>query len=127
MTLRMKPFELFSGLIQLNLSGLSFGNLQLKLLGLLRNFDSKLLNLQSKLFDLRFICSPILFECEVVFLLLPCRQSPLFELFLVPVHFKLELVHLLVRLEDHVLDVVEAVLLVCDALLELFYLVPQTA
>jgi len=50
----------------------------------------------------------------------------LFEFFLVPVHFKFELVHALVGLENHVLDVVQTVLLVSDALLQLLDFVLQT-
>jgi hypothetical protein len=50
-------------------------------------------------------------------------ESPLLKFLLVPIHFKFELVHALIRFEDHVLDVVEAVLLVSNPLLQLFYLV----
>ena len=50
----------------------------------------------------------------------------MFEFFLVPVHFKFELVHALVGLENHVLDVVQTVLLVSDALLQLLDFVLQT-
>ena len=51
----------------------------------------------------------------------------MFQLLLVPVHFKFELVHALVGLKDHILNVVEAVLLISDALLKLFNLVLESA
>jgi hypothetical protein len=39
-------------------------------------------------------------------------QRPLLQLLLVPVHLQLELVHVFIRFEDRVLDVVQSVLLV---------------
>jgi hypothetical protein len=56
-------------------------------------------------------------QLAVDFVSLDGGERPLLELLLIPVHLKLELVHLLVRLEDHILDVVQAVLLVGHALL----------
>ena len=50
----------------------------------------------------------------------------MFQLFLVPVHFKFELVHALVCFEDHILNVIETVLLISYALLKLFNFVLES-
>lgn len=63
----------------------------------------------------------------MIFLLLPCCKSPLFKLFLIPVHFKLEFVHLFVRLEDHVLDIIQPVLEIRRGLVKLFEVICEPA
>ena len=126
-TLGMHAFELLSGLIELDLCGLSLSDLLLEFLGLAGDLDGKFLNIEGEFLDLGLVSTSVLLECEVILLLLSSSECPLFELLLIPVHLKLELIHLLVGLEDHVLDVVEAVLLVGDPLLELLDLVLETA
>jgi hypothetical protein len=113
----MKTLELFGCLVKLNLGGLGLGDLLLEFSALAAYFNSQFLNLEGKLLDFSLISASVLLEGEIVLLFLAGGEGPLFQLFLVPVHFKFELVHFLVSLEDHVLDVVEAVLLVGNALL----------
>jgi hypothetical protein len=113
----MKTLELFGCLVKLNLGGLSLSDLLLEFTALAAYFNSQFLNLEGKLLDFSLISTSVLLEGEIVLLFLAGGEGPLFQLFLVPVHFKFELVHFLVGLEDHVLDVVEAVLLVGNALL----------
>ena len=117
MALLMKTLELFGCLVKFNLGGLGLGNLLFEFTALATYFNGQFLNLEGKLLDFSLISTSVLLEGEIVLLLLAGSEGPLFQLFLVPVHFKFELVHLLVGLEDHVLDVVEAVLLVGNALL----------
>lgn len=102
----MQPLELFGSFIQLNLSSLRFSYFLFQLVGLASYFNRELLDLQRQLFDFGFICASVFLKSEVVFFLLTCRESPLLQLFLVPVHLEFELVHSLVGLEDHVLNVV---------------------
>lgn len=123
----MQTLEFLSGLIEFNLRGLGFGYFLLKLLALVANFYSKFLDLKSKFFDFGLVSSSVLLESQVIFLLLACCQCPLLKFLLVPVHFKFKLVHAFVRFEDHVLDVVEAVLLISHALLKLLNLVLKSA
>jgi len=106
MSLRMESFEFFGGLIKLNLGSLSFGNFSFKFVGFSCNFDGKFFNLECKLLDFGLICSSILLKGEVILFLLSGSKGPLLELLLIPIHLKLELIHLLVSLEDHVLDIV---------------------
>ncbi len=119
----MQTFEFFSRLIQLDLSGLRFSDLLFKLLTLVTHLNGQLFDLKSELFDFGFVSTPILLKSEVVFLLLSGCESPLFELLLVPIHLQLKLIHAFIGFEDHVLDVVKTVLLVCNALFELLNLV----
>jgi len=119
----MKTFELFSGLIKFDLGGLSFRYFLLELLAFVSHFDCEFLDLKSQLLNLGLVSATILFKSQVVFLFLAGSERPLFKLLLVPVHFKFKLVHTLISFEDHILNVVEAVLLVCDALLKLFDLI----
>lgn len=126
-TVLVQALELLGGPIKLNLRGLSLGDFLFKLSCLLGCIHRQLFNSERQLLDLRLISTSVLFEGKVVFFLLSCGQGPLFELFLVPVHFKFELVHALVRLENHVLNVVQAVLLIGDTLFKLFYLVLEPA
>ena len=100
----------------------------LEFLRLPGHFDCELFDVKSQLFDLGLVSTTILLKGEVILLLLSGSEGPLFELLLVPVHLELELVHLLICLEDHVLDVVQSVLLVSHALLKLlnFVLEPAT-
>jgi len=123
----MHAFELLGGLIELDLCGLSLSDLLLEFLGLACDLDGKFLDVKGEFLDLGLVSPSVLFECEVILFLLSGSECPLFELLLVPVHLKLELIHLFIGLEDHVLDVVETVLLVSDPLLELLYLVLETA
>lgn len=120
MALLMQTFEFFCGLVKLNLGGLSLSDLLLKLVGLAGHLDSEFFDLECQLLDFGLVCTTILLKGEVVFLLLAGSERPLLQLLLVPVHLQLELVHLLVGLEDHVLDVVQAILLVSDAVVKLF-------
>ena len=117
MALRMKSFELLGGFIELNLSSLCLSNFLLEFCSLSSNFDGKLLNLKSKFLDLSLISSSVLLESQVILFLLSGRKRPLLQFFLVPVHLKFELVHLLIRLENLILDVVETILLVSNSLL----------
>ena len=117
MSLRMESFEFFSSLVKLNLGSLSLSHFLFKLVSLLSDLDSELFDLKGELLDFGLICSSILLKSEVIFLLLSGGKGPLLELFLIPVHFKLELIHLLVGLEDHVLDVVESILLVSNSVI----------
>ena len=89
------------------------------------HFDSKFLDVEGQLFDLSLICTAILLESKVILFFLTSGESPLFELLLVPVHLELELIHLLICLEDHVLNVVETILLVGNPLLKLLNLVAK--
>ena len=100
----------------------------LEFLRLPGHLDCELFDVKSQLFDLGLVSTTILLKGEVILLLLSGSEGPLFELLLVPVHLELELVHLLICLEDHVLDVVQSVLLVSNALLKLlnFVLEPAT-
>jgi len=125
--LSMKSFEFLGCLIKFNLGCLGLCNLLLKFLCFASDFDSELLNVQSKLLDLGFISSAILFQSKVIFLLLSGSQGPLFQLLLVPVHLQFELIHLLIRFENHVLYVVQPVLLVSDSLVKLLNFVSQAS
>ena len=127
MTLRVQSFEFFCGFVQLNLGSLCLSDFLLEFVCFLGNLNGKFLNLEGKLLDLGLIGSSVLLQGEVVFFLLSGGKSPLLQLLLIPVHFELELVHALVGLEDHVLDIVETVLLVGDTLLQLLNLVLETA
>ena len=127
MTLLVQPFEFFGGLVQLDLRSLRLSHFLLQLGCLLGHLHGQLLNLEGQFFDFGLICTSVLLQRQVVFLLLASGQSPLLQLFLIPVHFELELVHAFIRLEDHVLNVVQSVLLVCNALLQLFNFVLQSA
>lgn len=119
----MKTLELFCCLVQLDLCGLRLCNFLLQFIGFAGYFNGEFFYLQSKLFDLSLIRTSVLLQSQVILLLLSGSESPLLKFLLVPIHFKFELVHALIRFEDHVLDVVEAVLLVSNPLLQLFYLV----
>ena len=125
--LLMQPFEFLCSLVELNLGGLRLSDLLLEFVGLTSHLNGKFFDLKGQLLDLGLISSSELFKSQVVLLLLARGKSPLLKLFLVPIHLQLELVHALVRLEDHVLNVVETVLLVSDPLLQLLDLVAQTA
>lgn len=125
--LGVEAFELLCGLVELDLGGLSLGDLLLELLGLAGHLDGELLDVEGQLLDFGLVGTSVLLEGEVVLFLLSGGEGPLFELLLVPVHLELELVHLLVGLEDHVLDVVEAVLLVGHPLVQLLDLVFEAA
>lgn len=125
MSLLVEPFELLCGLVEFYLRGLGLGDFVFEFFGLARHLDGELLDLQRQLLDLGLVGSAILLEREVVLLLLARRERPLLQLFLVPVHLQLVLVHPLVRLEDRVLNVVQPVLLVRDPLLQLLNFVPQ--
>ena len=113
----MESFELFGGLVEFDLGSLSLSDFLLEFSSFAGNFDGQLLNLERQLLDLGLISSSVLLESQVVLFLLSGGKCPLFELFLVPVHLQFELIHLLVGLEDLILDVVEAILLVSDPLL----------
>ena len=123
----MQTFEFFCGLVQLDLGGLRLSHFLFQLGCLASDLDGEFLDLEGELLDFGLVGAAELLESEVVFLFLAGGKGPLLQFLLVPVHFELELVHALVRLEDHVLNVVQAVLLVSDALFKLLNLVAQTA
>ena len=125
-SLLMEAFEFFGGLVKFNLGGLSFSDLLLELGSLAGNLDGELFDLEGQLLNLGLISSSEFLKSEVILFLLAGGKSPLLQLLLIPIHLKLELIHALVGLEDHVLDVVESVLLVCDSLLQFLDLVTQT-
>jgi len=120
MAFLMKAFELFSGLVKLNLGGLCFRYFLLELFALVAHLNGKLFDLESKFLDLGLVCSAVLLKSQVVLFLLASSECPLFELLLIPVHFKFELVHALVGFKDHILDIIKTILLVRNALLQLF-------
>ena len=125
--LLMQPFEFLCSLVEFNLGGLRLSDFLLELIGLTGHLNSKFFDLKGQFLDLGLISSSELLKRQVVFLLLARGKRPLLQFFLVPIHLQLELVHALICLEDHVLNVVETVLLVGDALLQLLDLVAQTA
>jgi hypothetical protein len=127
MSLRVEPLKLLSSLIKLDLRSLGLSNFFLEFVGFFSNFNGKLFDLEGKLLDLGLISSSVFLESEVILLLLSGSKSPLLKLFLVPVHLKFELIHLLISLEDHVLDVVQTILLVGDPVVELLDLIFQTS
>lgn len=120
MSFLMKSFKLFSSLIKLDLGCLSFCNFLFELICFTRDFNCELLNLKCELFYFGFISPSIFFQSQVIFLFLSCSKCPLFKLFLVPIHFKFKLIHALISFENHVLNVVETILLVGYSLLQLF-------
>lgn len=122
----MQTFEFFGSLVQFDLGGLGLGDLLLKLLALVADFNGQLLDLEGKLLDLGLVSTAVLLEGEVILLLLSGGEGPLFQLLLIPVHLQFELVHALVSLENHILNVVQAILLVRDSLLKLFDFVLKT-
>ncbi len=123
----MQTFEFFSSLVQFDLSGLSLCDFLLELLCFASDFDGKFLDLKSKLLDFSLISTSELFESQVVLFFLAGGESPLLKFLLIPIHLELELVHTLVCLEDHILNVVQTILLVSNPLLKLLNLVAQTA
>lgn len=104
--LRVEALELLSCLVKLNLGGLSLCDLFFELVGLSCYLNCKLLNLKSELLDLSLISTSVFLKSEVILLLLAGCKGPLFKLLLIPVHLKLKLVHFLICLENHILDVV---------------------
>ena len=126
MSLLMQPFEFFGSLVKLDLSGLRLSHFLLQLVGLAGHLHGQFLDLKGELLYLGLISSSELLQGQVILFLLSGGKGPLFQLLLVPVHLELELVHALVRLEDHVLNIVQAVLLVCNSLLQLLNLVSET-
>ena len=125
--LLMDAFEFFGGLVELNLCSLSLSDFLFELLGLAGDLDCKLFDLEGELLDLGLISASELLEREVIFFFLARGKGPLLQFFLVPVHLKLKLVHAFVSLKDHVLNVVESVLLISNSLLQLLDLVSETA
>ena len=85
-TLLMQTFEFLRGLVQLNLSGLSFGHFLLQLLCFAGDLNCKFFNLEGEFLDFGLISSSELLEGKVVFLLLAGGKCPLLQLLLVPVH-----------------------------------------
>ena len=120
MSLSMKPFELFCCLIQFYLCCLSFSNLFLKFCCLSSNLNCKFFYIESQFLYFSLICSSILFQCQIILLFLSSCKCPLFQFFLIPVHFKLILIHFLICFEDHILNVIQSILLISYPLLKLF-------
>jgi len=118
--LLVKAFEFLSSFIKFNLGCLSFSYFLLKLFAFMANFNCELFYLQSQLFNFSFISSSVFFKSQIVFFFLASCKCPLLQLLLVPIHLKFELVHALICLEDHILDVIKSILLICDSLLEFF-------
>lgn len=108
------------------MSGLGLRNFLFELFTLAANLNGELFDLKCELLDLGFVGASVLLECEVIFLFLPGCKRPLLQFLLVPVHLQLKLVHTLVGFKDHVLNVVQAILLVGNPLLQLFYFVLET-
>ena len=123
MSLCMKSLELLCGLIKLDLGGLSLCHLLFKFFSLPGYLNSKFFDVKSKFLNLGLISTAILLEGQVILFLLSGSEGPLLELLLVPVHLKLELIHLLVCLEDHILDIVQTILLIGHALLQFLNLI----
>jgi len=117
MALLMQPFELFGRFVELNLSGLGLSYLLLEFLAFAANFDGKFLDLEGELLDFGLVSTTILLQSQVILFLLAGGEGPLLEFLLVPVHFKFELIHALVGFENHILDVVQPVLLISNSLL----------
>lgn len=122
----MQPFEFLSRLVKLNLSCLRLRYLLLELLCLTSNLNRQFLDLKSQLLDFSLISATELLKSQVVLFFLAGGKRPLLQLLLVPVHLQLELVHPLVGLEYHILNVVQPVLLVGDPLLKLLNFVAQS-
>jgi hypothetical protein len=114
--LLVKPLELFSRFVQFDLGSLGLCDFLLELFAFVADFDSQFFDLERKFFDFSLVSTSVFFESQIVLFFLSRSKCPLFQFFLVPVHFKFELVHALISLENHVLDVVQTVLLVSDAL-----------
>ena len=127
MSLRVKPLEFFGGFIKFNLSCLCFCNLLLKFSCFACNFNGEFFYLKGEFFNFGFISASVLFQSQIIFLLLSSGKSPLFQLFLIPVHFKFELVHFLIRFEYLILDVVKSILLVSNSLLKFFNFILETS
>ena len=108
------------------MSGLGLRNFLFELFTLAANLNGELFDLKCEFLDLGFVGASVLLECEVIFLFLPGCKRPLLQFLLVPVHLQLKLVHTLVGFKDHVLNVVQAILLVGNPLLQLFYFVLET-
>ena len=104
--LLMQSFKFFGCFVELNLCGLCLSHLLLKLISLAGNLNSKFLDLKGKLLDFGFISTSELLQGQVIFFLLARGKSPLLQLLLIPVHLQFELVHALICLKDHVLDIV---------------------
>lgn len=102
----MKTFEFLGCFVELNLGCLGLGNLLFKLFALVTNLNCEFLNLEGEFLDLGLVSTTILLKGEVILFLLSGGEGPLFEFLLVPVHLQFELIHTLVSLENHVLDVV---------------------
>jgi hypothetical protein len=92
-------------------------------MGFVCNLNSKFLYIECEFLDLSLICSSVLLKSQVIFFFLSGSQSPLLKLFLVPVHLQLELIHPFIGFKDHILDVIQSVLLVCDSLFKLINLI----
>ena len=122
----MESLEFFGGFVKLDLGCLCLSHFLFEFCCLASDFDGKLFDLESELLNFRLISTSVLFESQVVLFLLPGSERPLLQLLLVPVHLQFELVHLLIRFEDLILDVVETVLLVSNPLFQFFDLIFQT-
>lgn len=127
MSLGVESLEFLGGLVQFDLSGLGLGDFLFELLGLFGDFDGELLDVEGEFLDFGFVCPSVLFESQVIFFFLSCGQCPLFQFFLVPIHNELELVHFFISFEDHILDIVQSILLVSNSLLELILLVFESS
>jgi hypothetical protein len=116
-----------SGLIELNLLSLGISDLLFKLIADFCNINGGLLDVANELCDLFVVEAAILLKSKVIFFLLSSSERPLLELLLIPIHLKFELVHALVGLEDHILNVIESILLVGDSLFQFFYFILKAA
>ena len=86
MTFLMETFEFFRSFIKFNLSSLSFGNLLLKLLALVTDFNGQLFNLKGQFLDFSLISSAVLLKGKIILFLLSGGECPLFKFLLIPVH-----------------------------------------
>mmetsp|Transcript_6561 Transcript_6561/g.18354 ORF Transcript_6561/g.18354 Transcript_6561/m.18354 type:complete len:346 (-) Transcript_6561:3-1040(-) len=114
----MELLEQLGRLVHLDLPRLRLRDLVREVLPLRRVLERELLDREREFPDLGVVCAAILFECELVLLLLPRGNGPLFELLLVPVHLEFELVELLVAPHELVGEGVDLVLGVVQDLLQ---------
>lgn len=120
-------FELLGCFVQLDLSSLGRSQFFLEFLLFPAHLHCQLLNLQVELSDFGVVFLSIFLEGDVVFLFLLASDGPLFQFFLVPVEFQLNLFYLLIDPEDAHLHVIEAFLVFYYDFVKLLYLSLQSS
>lgn len=116
----------FRCLIKFDLLSLSVSDFLLELIADFCYVYGGFFDVSDQLCNLFVIESPVLFKSEIIFFLLSGSEGPLFKFLLVPIHLKFKLVHTFIGFEDHVLDVIQPVLLVSNSLLQFFNFVLET-